>query len=66
LHKALDKAAEARNDVVHQAEAGFDERRLAELLVVVNDFLYLLDWFTGHEWAFGHLLEETEQAYRSA
>jgi hypothetical protein len=66
LHKALDQAAEARNDVVHQAEAGFDEQRLAKLLVVVNDFLYLLDWFTGHEWAFGHLQEETEQAYRSA
>jgi hypothetical protein len=63
LQSALHDAAEARNNIVHQGESGYDEEQLANVFVAVNDLLYLLDWFAGHEWAFAHLGDVTRAAY---
>jgi hypothetical protein len=64
LQSALHQAAEARNDIVHQGESGYDEEQLANVFVAVNDLLYLLDWFAGHDWALAHLRDETRAEYR--
>jgi hypothetical protein len=65
LRSALHEAAEARNGIVHQGDSGYDEEQLASVFVTVNDLLYLLDWFAGHDWAFEHLQRETRAAYES-
>lgn len=63
VRRVLHSAVEARNEVVHRGAGDYPPEQLAELLVAVNDLLYLLDWFGGKEWAFTHLQKETQQAY---
>jgi hypothetical protein len=31
----------------------------------VNDFLYLLDWLAGHDWAYQRMREATREAFTS-
>jgi hypothetical protein len=63
LLKTLDDAVEARNEVVHRGAPPPGREAVTEILASVNDFLYLLDWFAGHEWAFHHLRPETRRAW---
>lgn len=63
IWKPLEEAVDLRNDVVHAGENPPSEEALAQIFVAVNDFLYLLDWFAGNEWAFRHLQEQTKLAY---
>jgi hypothetical protein len=65
LVTALDKAATDRNHIVHRGEAKetYTPDQMAKFLLAVNDFLYLLDWFGGNDWAFDRLQEETKAAY---
>ena len=63
LQTALREAVTQRNDIIHQGIDPPDEERLADVLVAVNDLLYLLDWLGGHSWAFKHLRPETQAAF---
>ena len=54
-----------RNRLMHRGQEPPTEESVATLLAGVNDLLYLLDWFAGHDWAFGHLELETQQAYET-
>jgi len=58
------QAAEKRNRLMHRrGEAPPTDRELTELLRWVNDLLYLLDWFSGEEWALLWVGEEIKAAY---
>lgn len=63
LSKRFDGAMAKRNSLAHTEEPPPSTEEVAELLSSVNDLLYLLDWFAGHDWAFAHLSEETRAAY---
>lgn len=62
---ALEQAIKKRNRLIHRGHEPPAEEELAQLLVSINDLLYLLDWFGGNEWAFGHLQVETRKAYEA-
>jgi hypothetical protein len=64
LLKALDDAVETRNEIVHRGAPAPTALELTEALDAVNDFLYMLDWFGGYEWAFGLMRDETRGAWR--
>lgn len=51
IRRLLDQSNNKRNDIVHKGEADISHSDLADYLDAVNDFLYLLDVYTGHEWA---------------
>jgi hypothetical protein len=63
LSKSLTDAVELRNEIVHRGVSPPREGGLAAVFVAVNDLLYLLDWFSGHEWAFDYLQDDTRAAY---
>jgi hypothetical protein len=55
LRKLLVEAAETRNEIVHKGIDAPSPDDLIELLGVVNQLLYYLDWVGGHDWAAAHL-----------
>ena len=64
LRRAVAKAVEKRNKVVHRGDdADYDVSSLPQVLADINELLYLLDWFAGHDWAFDHLQPATQRAY---
>jgi hypothetical protein len=62
LRKSLQAAVEARNRVVHRGER--PGLSLYATLRSVKEFLYLLDYYRGHEWAAAYLSEETLRELR--
>ena len=62
LRKSLQAAVEARNRVVHRGEC--PGLSLYATLRSVKEFLYLLDYYRGHEWAAAYLSEETLRELR--
>jgi hypothetical protein len=62
IRKALIKAVEARNQVVHRGV--MPEIHLWRILMDVREFLYLLDWHAGHAWAEALLSDHTRRAMR--
>ncbi|MBP2045186.1 hypothetical protein [Methanobacterium aggregans] len=60
--RAINKAVEERNKLVHTGISKIDKDELLEILDVVNDLLYLFDYYRGFEWALGHLSLETQKA----
>lgn len=63
LLKRLDRAVERRNEIVHRGATPPSVAEVEATLADVNDFLYMLDWFGGNEWAFDHLRSETQSAW---
>ena len=63
MRRTLQDGAETRNRIVHQGATTPAYNDVVELLQTVNDFLYLLDWFSGHEWVWVHIRPETAQAW---
>jgi hypothetical protein len=63
LRQVINDAVEQRNQISHQGTVNPGRDDLVELLHSVNDFLYLLDWFSGEEWAWTHVREETRRAW---
>lgn len=59
FRKRLQAAVEARNRVVHRGKQ--PELSLYTALRSVREFLYLLDYYGGHEWAVAYLSEETRR-----
>jgi hypothetical protein len=66
LQEALGYATDTRDNIVHRGVDAPGEEKVAEVLAAVNDFLYLLDWLAGHQWAYGWLTTETQAAFPSA
>ena len=59
----LDQAVEARNRIVHRGDLPPKDEDTAAILVAANDLLYLLDWFSGHDWALAFVSSEVADAY---
>jgi hypothetical protein len=58
VRQVLGKAVEERNEAVHAGAPPPDEEMLTACLAATNDFLYALDWFAGHQWAFACIRDE--------
>jgi len=63
LATLFEKSMKTRNRLMHRGEEPPSEEAVVKLLAGVNDLLYLLDWFAGHDWAFGCLSDDTRAAY---
>lgn len=63
LGKLFEGAMQKRNKLTHSEEPAPTEVEVATLLNGVNDLLYLLDWFSGHDWAFAHVGDKTKASY---
>jgi hypothetical protein len=59
----LQDATERRNLVVHRGIAPPEPNELNEMLAAVNDFLYALDWLSGHSWALTNMREATRSEW---
>jgi hypothetical protein len=53
LLKRLLEAVELRNKVVHAGEAPPGPEELKEILVAMEDLVWICDLYTGHTWALG-------------
>ena len=59
LTATLWEAVNRRNGIVHGAsDAPSTLTELEEVLAATNDFLYLLDWLAGNDWAFRNIRDE--------
>ena len=64
LKKPLSAMMELRNDITHkgQPEKGKEALRidnLEDMLLAVQDLLWLLDFYAGYAWAIDHVRQET-------
>lgn len=64
LLETLGKAVQKRNKVAHVGGISLSYRYVADLLDTIRDYLYLLDYYDGAEWAFHRLRLETQWALR--
>lgn len=55
LLKILTKGIVLRNEIVHGKNAAVKHETVEEVLIVVRDLLYLLDFYNGHLWAWQHV-----------
>jgi hypothetical protein len=51
IRKVIDVNATRRNHIVHRGVDPPSTDELEELLAAVDEFLYTLDWVSGHDWA---------------
>jgi hypothetical protein len=63
---ALLKGVTLRNELAHAGGQGPASRTVEEILRAVHDLLWLLDYYSGHEWALDHLRPEARSALQSA
>jgi hypothetical protein len=63
--KQLQAAGEMRNKVIHRGISPPERGDVLATLIAVNDLLYLLDWFSGHDWAFERLTPTKGQYQRA-
>lgn len=63
IRRVLHGGVEARNKIVHQGSNVPSRDEMVELLWAVNDFLYLLDWAAGEDWAWLHVRAGTRVAW---
>jgi hypothetical protein len=61
--RTFKEAMRKRNHLIHRGDVPPTQAELVNLVVTVNDLLYLLDWFDGQDWAFARLQEDTQAAY---
>lgn len=64
LVTTLNKGVRLRNEIVHAGATVFSENDLREFLYTVRDALYLLDSFSAHDWALGHVRRTTVDRLR--
>lgn len=55
VQSALKRGIELRNAVVHGRSLELDASELRDLLLAIKDLLYLLDYYSGQEWALARL-----------
>ena len=63
LRQQLQTAIEQRNAIVHRGDVSPGAIELNDSIRAVNDFLFLLDWLSGHEWAFDHMADGTRACW---
>jgi hypothetical protein len=61
LRKSIDEAVKKRNKVSHSSSAALEPEALKEWLLVIQDVLWLLDYYRGFQWASTHIREETKK-----
>jgi hypothetical protein len=64
LLKQLEKAVQRRNKLVHAGEPPPKWDELEEMLLAINDFLWICDLYQGHEWAANHISISTQTAWK--
>jgi hypothetical protein len=64
LLEILKKGVNLRNKTAHTG-GGVSSETLKEILVAVRDLLYLLDFYSGHVWAFDHVSHAMRERIRS-
>jgi hypothetical protein len=62
IMQVLKKGITIRNDATHAGIATPTGDQVEEILVAVEDLLWLLDYYTGEEWALGYVRAETRTA----
>ena len=59
-----------RNKIIHSGHESvkvdkkrvvLDKETLGKILSYVEDFLWLMDYYAGHNWAYSHISEEIKQ-----
>jgi hypothetical protein len=58
IRSAIRKGIEARNSTVHVGSKAPKWDELEKLLLSIRDFLYLLDYYCGFEWALEYIRDE--------
>ena len=61
LRKSIDEAVKKRNKAAHSSSAALEPEALKEWLLVIQDVLWLLDYYRGFQWASTHIREETKK-----
>jgi hypothetical protein len=61
IRTAIQNGTKARNETVHVGSNPPKASELRELLLSIRDLLYLLDGYSGFEWAFENLRDETKK-----
>jgi hypothetical protein len=55
----LEKGVSLRNQVAHARALPLKPGTLESILLAIQDVLWLLDYYRGHEWAWPHIREQT-------
>jgi hypothetical protein len=55
------KGVSPRNKTIHIGQE-VSAKVLNELLLAVQDFLYVMDYYAGHQWAWDHVTKDTREA----
>lgn len=63
LRDRLVKASSRRNKLVHSNELSPADEEVNRTLADVYEYLYLLDWFSGQEWAMRRVSDDCREAY---
>ena len=63
LIKRLTEAVELRNRIVHAGEAPPESEKLKEILVAMEDIVWICDLYKGHTWAWDHISFETKSTW---
>lgn len=64
--EALRKGVNIRNEMAHAGGKGPSLDNVGEILDAVHDLLWLVDYYSGHDWALEHLRRETRESLVSA
>lgn len=59
LMRILDKAIEKRNEIVHSGSTDINSDELIDVLLAINDLLWLFEFYRGFKWAFDYIRPET-------
>lgn len=63
LRRRLVEASKLRNKLLHGKETDPKDQVVAKVLEDVHDYLYLLDWISGNEWALEFVSREWRTCY---
>jgi hypothetical protein len=64
LLKRLTEAVELRNKVIHKGAEPPKPEKLKEILVAMEDLVWICDLYTGHTWAWEHVSYETKSSWQ--
>lgn len=63
---SIKQAVTIRNQVAHIGGKAPSPERLDNILQVIRDVMWLLDYYCGYAWAFNHISDETREALRES
>jgi hypothetical protein len=58
VYKGVIEAVRKRNTVVHRKSSGIRHDELTRMLLAIGDLLWLLDYYSGHDWALAYVRRE--------